>query len=256
MSEKSPLLQNEEHNYVTGSQFKEHLDLLVPTAPLAQNERCLEIGDPSPPPYSPSSSHGGAEIPMIPCKVCHAMINIQGKFNDFVVKCSNCNEATPIKNAPPGKKYVRCVCNCLLICKAESQKIVCPRLNCRRITNMVTHTVSQPVTRIPGMCRISCGHCHKNFLFNTLDNALVRCCSCRRISSVGKEFAQRRGFMYLTLAIIFLVISIGLTIGTYKMQSTSRIYFAYVGGYVVFVGLVLRSIYFFTMKISTIEGPA
>ncbi|XP_076321270.1 type 2 phosphatidylinositol 4,5-bisphosphate 4-phosphatase-like isoform X2 [Tachypleus tridentatus] len=227
MSEKSPLLQNEEHNCVKGSQFREeHLDLLVPTAPLAQNERHLEIEDP--PPYSPYSSYAGAEIPMIPCKVCHTMINIQGKLNDFVVKCSSCNEATPIKNAPPGKKYVRCVCNCLLICKAESQKIICPRLNCRRITNMKTHTVSQPATCIPGMCRISCGHCHKTFLFNTLSNGLARCCFCRKVSSVGKEFARRRGFMYLTLAIVFLIISLGLTIGTYNIPSTSGIYFAYI----------------------------
>lgn len=35
----------------------------------------------------------------------------------------------PIKNPPTGKKYVRCPCNCLLICKDTSRRIGCPRPN-------------------------------------------------------------------------------------------------------------------------------
>lgn len=38
-----------------------------------------------------------------------------------------CIPRQPIKNAPAGKKYVRCACNCLLICKVTSQRIACPR---------------------------------------------------------------------------------------------------------------------------------
>ena len=47
--------------------------------------------DELPPPYTPSSQGG---IPMINCKVCQSMINIEGKLHQHVVKCSVCNEAT------------------------------------------------------------------------------------------------------------------------------------------------------------------
>lgn len=47
--------------------------------------------DELPPPYTPS---GHGNIPMINCKVCQAMINLEGKLHQHVVKCSSCNEAT------------------------------------------------------------------------------------------------------------------------------------------------------------------
>ena len=75
------------------------------------------------------------------------------------------------------------------------------------------------------MCRVTCAHCHDSFLFNTLNNALARyyldkyaskvldnalkefyctentelesyvgprCPHCRKVSSVGPEFARTR----------------------------------------------------------------
>ena len=47
--------------------------------------------DELPPPYTPSS-HGGG--PLINCKVCQSLINIEGKTHQHVVKCNVCNEAT------------------------------------------------------------------------------------------------------------------------------------------------------------------
>lgn len=70
----------------------------------------------------------------------------------------------PIRNAPPGKKYVRCPCNCLLICKSSSQRVACPRPNCKRIINLAPSPVTPPVPTMPGMCRVTCGHCHDTFL--------------------------------------------------------------------------------------------
>ena len=47
--------------------------------------------DELPPPYT-ATPQGG--IPMINCRVCQAMVNIEGKQHLHVVKCSVCQEAT------------------------------------------------------------------------------------------------------------------------------------------------------------------
>ncbi|KAG9355501.1 hypothetical protein JZ751_000339 [Albula glossodonta] len=80
----------------------------------------------------------------------------------------------PIKNPPAGKKYVRCPCNCLLICKDTSRRIGCPRPNCRRIINLSPVMVipeeqpTQPALPVqPEGMRVVCGHCGNTFLVRT-----------------------------------------------------------------------------------------
>ena len=97
--------------------------------------------------------------------IFQALVDISGKREQHVVKCISCGEATPIRNAPPGRKYVRCPCNCLLICKNTSVRIACPRQNCRRVISLAPSGPPQaPVPNVPGMCRVVCAHCHDNFL--------------------------------------------------------------------------------------------
>ena len=92
-------------------------------------------------------------------------IDITGKREQHVVKCSSCSEATPIRIAPPGRKYVRCPCNCLLICKNTSVRVACPRPNCKQVISLVPSGPPQvPVPNVPGMCRVVCAYCHDTFL--------------------------------------------------------------------------------------------
>ena len=45
---------------------------------------------------------------------------------------------------------------------------------------------------------------------------LARCPHCRKVSSVGPDFARGRGILFLLLASIFLILGLGITLATFR----------------------------------------
>ncbi|XP_050438418.1 type I phosphatidylinositol 4,5-bisphosphate 4-phosphatase-A [Adelges cooleyi] len=192
----------------------------------------------------------------VTCRVCQEMIDVLGKKEQHVVKCNRCNEATPIRSAPAGKKYVRCLCHCLLICKSSSQRIACPRANCKRVINLAPSPVTPPVPQVPGMCRVTCVHCQDTFLFNMLQNALARCPHCRKVSSVGPEFARAKAIFFFILAIVLLIVGGIVLYFTYSLVMDHTSYLILYIALLVFLLVALwKCLYYYRIKVSSIDGP-
>jgi len=174
-----------------------------------------------PPAYTPSpatptgtGSTVSSEIPAINCRVCHALLHVEGRLHLHVIKCHACGEATPIRPAPPMKKYVRCPCNCLLICKVTSQRIICPRVNCKRVISLMPTTTSleqfyenQNVVTF----RIVCGYCGFSFLSLEATATFRLCPNCGKKSYTSDAHKKRCLSVYgslIAFIVILLIISI------------------------------------------------
>lgn len=125
-----------------------------------------------------------------------------------------------------------------------------------------------------------------------MNNALARCPHCRKVSSVGPEFARGRGILFLALGILFFIIGIAVTMGTYRYarvsfsfnkddgnhslipfgadnvlisslykiifilsQDHGGVYVAYIGAFIIALFLFARTLYYCTLNVSTIDGP-
>ncbi|GMT18034.1 hypothetical protein PFISCL1PPCAC_9331, partial [Pristionchus fissidentatus] len=83
------------------------------------------------------------------CEACMSVIQVGDRGMQYCVKCAMCKELTPIRPAPPGKKFIRCKCKCLVLYVYEEHctLLICPRLSCRGL--MATETAQSFNPEVP-----------------------------------------------------------------------------------------------------------
>ncbi|ESO12825.1 hypothetical protein HELRODRAFT_187998 [Helobdella robusta] len=190
----------------------------------------------------------------IKCKVCQKILDLDSRTDFYVIQCDACQEATPVKPAPFGKKYVRCKCKCLLICKAGSKRVACPRSNCKLI--MLLSSSGDHQTRpLQNVVRVTCSYCSQQFLFSFVDKRLARCPHCKKISSVGDRHNRKNIIGFLIASLLFLAAGcflLGFTLNL--LPQNKGLIAAYVVLFLVGALLLLRVYFYWRIKVSQIDS--
>ncbi|XP_009861115.2 type I phosphatidylinositol 4,5-bisphosphate 4-phosphatase-A [Ciona intestinalis] len=221
-----------------------------------------------PPPYSftapnivtvPSDETSPVmQMAVINCRVCQTLLHVEGKLHLHVIKCYACGEATPIRPPPAQKKYVRCPCNCLLICKISSQRIVCPRSDCKRVISLkpvVPNPVSDEGSNLSR--RVICAHCLYPFYWTRPSSTRAKCPQCKKTSSVGNKYRRQRIQWFGILSLISLCMAIIVNIVTYHQEFNYVLKYG-LWGLLYFISFVevIITIHFLRMRVSNLERPS
>ena len=231
--ETTPLLKPVQNRSSSGSNGNEQRRPIIAVAPVNADEQ--------PVPLAPSTMGAVGGIPTISCRICRSVIGLEGKLGNHVVKCPTCNEATPIRQAPEGKRYVRCPCGCLLVCKQTASRISCPRDHCRRVLNLATVTtptnqdnsnLDQSTQQLYGATpsegqlvvnHLQCPSCFLSFLLQTESviysifkfsnfkfkfllqtTPFAKCPHCSSTAVLNQSYVRRRFIAMGLLSLIFL----------------------------------------------------
>eukprot|EP00731_Ephydatia_muelleri_P026184 Em0018g284a len=194
-------------------------------------------GGGNPPPYM------AAAPPSVQCRVCQSMIVINRNTPSRIVRCNNCREATPIGAAPPGSKYVRCLCNCLLTCSVTATRVVCPRPNCKRVIGVGTIRACPATTA--GRLTVSCGVCNRSILWPR-GAGMALCPHCGKKSYINSSWLWTRILICLILALILLAGSVAIIAVTVTLSFSGGVYAVPAGSLITGGLFFLRGIFYCT----------
>ncbi|KAL5251056.1 hypothetical protein ACHWQZ_G016693 [Mnemiopsis leidyi] len=146
----------------------------------------------------------------ISCQICQTTISIKS-LKARVVKCPRCQEGNPIKEPPPGKKYIRCACNCLLVCNNTARAVICPREGCNHRTQLVAPPPKPQLVLENTEPTVSCPKCSYSIRVLLASRQYFKCTRCQvRITSLTKS---ERSLLLLRYLGFFIIIALLLTTG-------------------------------------------